>query len=357
MKSILVPLAVTAAGLASATAHAQSSVTVFGIVDLAVQSLKADGTGSSTRLTSGSNQPSRIGFRGQEDLGDGLKASFWVEATIAADTGIGGSNNTNNQSTGAVPAGGFQFDRRSTVSLSSRLGEVRLGRDYVPTYWNASRADPFSANGVGSDRNLVGVGAISSVTWVRASNSVGYFLPDNLGGVYGQAMFATGENLSNTANKSDGKYVGARLGYAQGPVDVAFATGQTTYRTGDFAVTNLYGSYNFGLVKVSGLWNESKLDTPAQQKQRDYVLGAVVPVGLGQINLSYVRTRITTSPAGAGANQIAVGYLYNLSKRTAPYVHYARVQNKGGAIFTNSGVAPTPGGSTSGFEVGIRHFF
>ncbi len=357
MKKILVPLLATAAGLTSFNSHAQSSVTLFGILDVAVQSLKADGVGSSTRLASGSNQPSRLGFRGQEDLGGGLKASFWIEGTIAADSGIGGSNNTNNQSTGAVPAGGFQFDRRSTVSLGSSLGELRLGRDYVPTYWNASRADPFSANGVGSDRNLVGVGAVSSVTWVRASNSVGYFLPDNLGGVYGQAMYAMGENLSNTANKSGGRYVGARVGYAKGAVDAALATGKTTYRTGDFTVTNLYGSYNFGPVKVSGLWNESKFDAPANLKQRDYVLGAVVPVGLGQIDLSYVRSRITTSPTGAGAEQFAIGYLYNLSKRTAPYVHYAQVKNKGGATFTNGGVAPTPNGSTAGFEVGIRHFF
>lgn len=55
--------------------------------------------------------------------------------------------------------------------------------------------------------------------------------------------------------------------------------------------------------------------------------------------------------------QFAIGYLYNLSKRTAPYVHYAQVKNKGGATFTNGGVAPTPNGSTAGFEVGIRHFF
>lgn len=357
MKKHLYLIAASVTGMGAPCVNAQTSATVFGVLDLAVQSLRADGLGSATRLSSGSNQPSRIGFRGTEDLGSGLKAGFWLEGTIAADSGLGGSNNTNNQSTGAVAAGGLQFDRRSTLSLSNAAGELRIGRDYVPTYWNASRADPFTANGVGSDRNLIGAGAVSAPTWVRASNSVGYHLPENLGGIYGQAMVAWGENLSGAANKNDGQYTGARLGYAKGPVDMALATGKTRYRTGDFQLTNLFGSYNFGPVKVSALWNGARLDTPTPQKQRDFLLAAVVPVGAGQFDLSYVKSRITSSPTGAGASQVALGYLHNLSKRTAPYIHYARIRNQGGATFSNGPGAPTAGGTTSGLEVGVRHFF
>lgn len=342
-------------------ASAQSSVTLFGVVDMSVQRLRADGVGSATRLASGSNTTSRIGFRGQEDLGGGMSASFWIEATIMGDDGQGNGTNSNNQATGAGAAvagrQGLTFDRRSTVSLSGTWGEVRLGRDYVPTYWNVTRSDPFFANGVGSIRSLVGTGAVNAVTFVRASNSVAYHLPSNLGGFYGQVNYGMGENLSNAANKSDGTYAGARLGYAKGAIEVGAATANTQYLAGDYADSNIFGSYDFGVAKVSALWNQSKVKAPVQLKQRDYQIGVVVPVGAGEIKGSYVRTRITSSPTGAGANLLALGYVHNLSKRTAAYVHYARLANRGGATFSNGPAAPTANGRTTGYEIGLRHSF
>lgn len=110
-------------------------------MDVSVQSVKSDGTGSATKMASGSNQTSRIGFRGTEDLGGGLSAGFWLEGGLAINSGIGAANNTNNQSSGALSASGLQFDRRSTLSLSnSALGELRIGLDYTPTYWNISQS-------------------------------------------------------------------------------------------------------------------------------------------------------------------------------------------------------------------------
>jgi predicted porin len=343
--------------LCGAAAHAQSSVTLFGVVDSALQRVVTQDKSSVTRLVSGSDQTSRIGFRGVEDLGGGMSAGFWLEAGIAMDSGTGAATNSNNQTTGAGTAGGLLFDRRSTVSLSGNWGELRLGRDYVPTYWNVTRADPFFRNGVGSNGALIGAGAISAPTFVRASNSIGYFLPGNLGGFYGQAMVALGENASNAPNADDGRYVGVRLGWAKGPIDIAIASATTKYLGGDFTVSNVGGSYDFGVVKVSALWNESRVKAPLNQKQRDYLLGAVVPVGSGEIKASYTHSSITSSATGAGANLLAVGYGYNLSKRTALYAHYARVNNHGGATFSNAAVAPAANGQTTGYEVGVRHFF
>jgi predicted porin len=349
----LMPLAVLSAG-----AHAQtSSMEIFGNVDLAVQSLSTSGKGTTQRMASGSNQPSRLGFRGIEDLGAGLQASFWLEVTLAAMSGTGGANNSNNQSSGASTAGGFQFDRRSTVSLSSPLGELRVGRDYSPIYWNISRADPYNANGIASSRNLVSAGAVSGVTFVRASNSIGYHLPKDLGGLYGQAMWATGNNPSTATNSEDGRFVSARLGFARDNWDVAAATGKTTYLTGNYGVRNVYAGYNFGAFKLTGLLNQSELKTAIAQTQKDALIGLVVPFKGDEFKASYVRSRLTSSSTGAGASLFTLGYVHNLSKRTAVYGHWAHINNRGGASYSNGAVAPAANGSTGGYEFGIRHFF
>src|SRR5690606_31040405 len=127
------------------------------VVDAAIQ----HGTGSiadRTQLVEGSYASSRLGFRGTEDLGGGLSASFWLEAALDTDDGEGQATNSNNQAsgTGAAVAGrqGLTFNRRSTVSLSGGFGEVRLGRDYVPQFWNLSVFDPFGTRGVGTNQML-----------------------------------------------------------------------------------------------------------------------------------------------------------------------------------------------------------
>src|SRR5437867_13122615 len=117
-KSLIAIAAVAAAGCASA----QSSVTVFGVVDVGVAHLSGDGV-SKTGVSTGGANISRWGFRGTEDLGGGLAASFWLEAGLDVDTG-----------SGKGAGGGLSFNRRSTVSLSGSIGEVRLGRDDAATF-------------------------------------------------------------------------------------------------------------------------------------------------------------------------------------------------------------------------------
>src|SRR4051812_49487693 len=107
-------LCLTAIGLACAAGvHAQSSVTMWGIVDVNVQHFNAGGVGTVNAVGSGSLSTSQLGFRGVEDLGDGMRAGFWLEGSLNPDVGTGRATNTNNQASGATPAGGFQFDRRS----------------------------------------------------------------------------------------------------------------------------------------------------------------------------------------------------------------------------------------------------
>lgn len=142
-----------------------------------------------------------------------------------------------------------------------------------------------------------------------------------------------------------------------GPPGRSRATSTTTYLSGDFQISNLVGAYDFGAIKVSALLNQSTLKTLVVQKQKDYLLAASIPWGVDEFKASYVKSNISTSPQGAGANLLAFGYLHNFSKRTAAYVHYGRIANTGGATFTNNGLTPAGSGTARGIGVGIRHFF
>lgn len=376
-----------------ASAHAQSSVTLFGVVDLAFESVKSN-AGRQSGIAPSGNTASRLGFRGTEDLGGGLAASFWLEAAIAANSGIGSSGtNTSNGATssGAVAAGGLTFNRRATVSLSGNFGELRLGRDIVPSFWNYTVFDPFGAGSVGAIiTNYTG----AATTFVRASNGVSYLLPTNLGGFYGQGTVAFGNQASNatqansggtTVDSSDnGRYAGLRAGYAQGPIDVAAAYGQTKYINngaqslgnatnslgafgtfGNYTDTNFGGSYDFGVAKL--------LATVSQQKYNDFItlgntkavkgwsLGVNAPVGAGNVLAQLSSAKLDSA---GKANKLAVGYVYNFSKSTAVYGTVARVSNSGGASlnaasFSSAGFSGVNGaanvnGSSTGIDAGIR---
>jgi predicted porin len=396
MKKSLVALAALAvAGVASA----QSSVTLFGVVDAAVSgySNKSENVGfpatpfftdsikaSRTELRNSGYNSSRLGFRGTEDLGGGLAASFWLEAPITNDDGATGVST---------------FARRSTVSLSGGFGEVRLGRDYTPTFWNDTVFDPFGTNGVGT--NLISTANSSFIgsSYVRASNTVGYFLPPNLGGFYGQVMYGFHEKTKYDPgvvtpdvadNSRTGRYVGGRFGYANGPLDVAASYGNSTIGDEFFAGTttsakifNVGASYDFGVVKlfgeVSRVKNEIDVDTPFfsgtfnnDVDLNGYLLGVTVPVGAGLIRASYSHVKYDLNVPSLiddpKANKLAIGYVHNLSKRTALYATVARISNKDGASLTVGGPAfvttsaVLPGQAfqaktSTGYDIGIRHAF
>jgi predicted porin len=356
MKKSLIALAVMAA---AGAASAQSSVTLFGVVDATLAWGKGD-VADRTQLTNSGYNSSRLGFRGTEDLGGGLNASFWLEAGVTNDDGTGAASNSNNQlsGTGAAVAGrqGLTFNRRSTVSLAGNWGEVRLGRDYTPQFWNLTVFDPFGTNGVGTTAVLLNpTGATDPVT-VRASNSIGYFLPARLGGFYGQAMYYMGENLSGPT-EDDGMGFGMRLGFASGPFNVAAAVARTNFAAGDFSTWNIGGQWDFGFAKLMGNYASNELDTGAGTVDgKGWTLGGLIPVGAGEIRLSYstYQLDIATDPE---VKKYALGYVHNLSKRTAVYATYAHVSNDGVSAVSLNGSVTNPGGSSSGFDVGIRHSF
>ncbi|MEW6703524.1 MAG: porin [Pseudomonadota bacterium] len=348
MKKSLLALAVL--GVFAGAASAQSSVTLFGIVDVNARYVKHGNTDAVKQLGTDGINSSRLGFRGVEDLGGGLKAGFWIEGAMSPDTG----------------AAAQTWQRRSTVSLMGGFGEVRLGRDYTPTFWNLTVFDPFGTNGVGSSLNLfVAPAALATsvftgsgaATLVRASNTIGYFLPSGIGGLYGQVQVAAGEGVTGN------KYMGGRIGYAAGPVDVAFAYGQTQVGSDDKLKTwNLGASYNLGVAKLTGFYSNANSDffggvDGVDVTQTNWMLGAVVPMGQGEIHASYNKASGKDDADGLSAKQLAVGYVYNLSKRTALYAQYSRITNELTAFSVTAGSVAAFDDKSSGAEFGIRHSF
>lgn len=329
--------AVAALATSAGTAFAQSSVVLFGVVDAGVSQVKNGDVARKLQSVDGLAS-SRLGFRGVEDIGGGLSAGFHLEGALVPDTG--------NPS-------GYNFQRRSTVSLLHKsVGELRLGRDYVPTFWNLSAFSPFGTNGAGNSGLLFygfGGNSTTAPTIVRSNNSVGYFLPKELGGVYGQAMVAAGEGAAT------GKYVGARLGYANGPFDAAVAASEVTNNAaGDkFKSFNAGAAYNFGFAKLMALYSTSKQTTT---EQVTWLLGATAPVGAGEIRVVYMEAdRKASSNDGT---LMALGYVHHLSKRTALYGQAGRIKNDGAAAYGYAGGATQPAGQPStAIEAGIRHSF
>ncbi len=413
--------AMTALALAGA-ASAQSSVTLFGLVDEGLSSYRSQSetplgvtvTKSQTVLTGGNSLQSRLGFKGTEDLGGGLAASFWLEAALNVGTG-----------TGATAGGGIAFNRRSTVSLSSAFGEVRLGRDFTPTYLNDNIFDPFNNNGVGASLIAVanGLSAAFGVpnsgfqanpSYLNGVNSIGYFTPASLGGFYAQLMYAANGATSidpggltapgaaaiaaNPAlaavgnNARAGRYIGGRFGYTKGPLDVALALASSTtasnYYLGSTTgldIWNLGASYDFDIVKLYAEYSNNKQNTSlavnsfnpfgtTKPGANGGLLGVTVPVGAGLIKFTYSAVLYNNLPANLypsqpKADQFALGYVYNFSKRTAIYVNTSYLNNKHGASLVVEGAplyytGTVPGGAgnavpnkSMGYNVGVRHAF
>lgn len=356
----LVPHAIALAVLATAaaSANAQSTLTVFGLMDLSVNSLKNGSTTSKSMDTAGLNT-SRIGFRGTEDLGGGMIAGFWLEAGVSGDTGAAGGG-TGYDSTGAKTTG--FFNRRSTLSLSGGFGEVRLGRDYTVNFNVSGKFDAFGANGFGNGSNLYANKSVfdksstaattGAATALRVNNAVSYFLPKDLGGFYGQLQIAAPEYVQGNG------YKGGMLGYAAGPVDVATSYSQINVYAADKLKTfNIGASYNFGVAKVYGLYNQSKLGA---LKYTTYELSAGVPLGQGEFRASLGKGNAeggTTAYNSSDATLWGLEYLYNLSKRTAVYTQAGSLKNKGASAMSVGGAGDATAAKSTGYGVGVRHTF
>jgi predicted porin len=347
MKKSLLALAVL--GAFAGVASAQSSVTLYGTVDLSAKFVKNDGSARRYSLSQDGINSSQLGFKGTEDLGGGLKAGFDLLAGVNADTGT-----TNTKF----------FNRRAVVKLSGNFGEIRLGRDYTPTFWNNTVFDAFGTNGLGDSSHVQQLG---TGTFVRADNAIQYYLPSGIGGVYGQFMAAASEGAAT----NPGRYVGGRVGFAAGPFDIAgaFATQRLDATVGapSQKTYNIGGSYDLGVVKLLSYFDRDTLSyTGVDKKENRFSFSVVAPIGQSEIHAGYELSKLNFNGNNTKVDQFAVGYVYNLSKRTAVYATAARLNNKNGtanSVASGSAQTAAPSGAagtslkSSGAEFGLRHFF
>ena len=321
MKKSIVALAVL--GAFAGAASAQSSVTVYGLLDMSVA--KGNGgtasnpgaLGTSKAWTVQQSAGSRLGFRGNEDLGGGLSAQFQIEHRFNPDTGT---------QTNAAPAAnttppssnpGIFWQGRSYVQLTSAaVGSIYLGRDYSPAFWPAVKSDPFGWDGVGQIGSQAYAGyltpdAVSLGGGVRTSNTVGVKTA-SFGGLTVQA--AVGLSETSGVGRTDG----FNVEYAGGPLYAAL--GYEKVDAGTFngrGVINLALHYDFGFAKVLGYYAAAKVGLNGTVKNKMFSVGLTAPIGPGKLKAAY----LSVDPQGANNNnsKIGLGYDYALSKRTNLY--------------------------------------
>jgi len=345
MKKALIALAVL--GLTGGAAVAQSSVTLFGVIDADMKYVKT-GALKLKKLDSGGLNTSRFGVRGTEDLGGGLKAGFWLESQVDTDTGVAG--------------GGSAFwGRRATVSLSGEFGEVRLGRNKTVSRLHLEEFDPTSFTGLGSVGTFYGnntggqLGSGNVTGSGRADNLVSYSLPGNLGGFYGGVDVSAGEGTGTNKGQS------VRVGYKQGPLHVsgAYASTSNAADSSKYKLTSVGAAYDFGAIRPAFSYTQGKY---LSREQKIWTASVTAPLGQGQLWGSYTSSKISgeTGFATVGTPKLfAAGYIYNLSKRTALYTTFAQLKNDGTTRFALSGApsATANGQKSTGFDVGVRHNF
>jgi len=314
-------------------ASAQTNVQIYGVLDAAIAS-EDNGVARRTVLNSGNQSSSRFGFRGTEDLGNGLKALFNLEGGVAIDTGAGDS---------------ALFGRRAVVGLEGGFGTVTVGREYSPIAAVASSTDITGQGFYGSN-----LSAFNYLTR-RLSNSVNY-KSASMSGFKVLAAYAAGEATPGQP-KSNLKGVG--LEYAQGKLylGAAYHTNDNNV-LGDTEEYSFGAGYKFGELDVKGNWLVQDA-AGRNNKFTQYNLGAAYPIGAGRLFVNLQQNRIENGARGKGWN---VDYSHSLSKRTSLYTGYARLDNndRGNFSLNSSSVRLAPGRigvDPSVFNVGVRHSF
>lgn len=357
MKKSLLALAVLAA---SGAAMAQSSVTLYGVADTGVT--YTSGKENVYGLTHlGGNTNSRLGFRGVEDLGGGLKATFQLEAGMGIDDG-------KNYFDPNPAGGGLTFSRISKLGIEGGFGSVTLGRDLTASYTAVSRYDVFGDTGIGA--SLAWNGKETAYN-ARTQNAISYYTP-TISGFRAGINYGFGEQVK----ARDNRYVGVGLAYDNGPISVGFGydrqnnlLSELTGTEGmDLTTWQLGGSYNFGVAKAAAFYKETKYKEVLgggggdSAKFKTFGLGVTAPVGAGEVRASYNHHRLTGVGETLKADQFSLGYVHNMSKRTALYGTYAYIKNKDNKLGLElngamAGAGLKDSGAQHGFQVGVRHAF
>lgn len=348
-----------AAALCAAGAYAQSAVTITGYADAGIVMESGGAAGSVNKMGSGISGPSRLIFRGVEELGGGTNAQFHLEAGVLL--GTGGSLQQN------------FFGRQSWLGLSGNWGSVRAGLQFTPLF-GAMRdvVDPFRASYAGNAGSIMTAGAPGgprsvgfpntsagnsrvATGGISRANMVQYNTP-KMGGFTAELAHAFGEQVGDSGRLST---TGGSVGYAAGPMALRFAFSSTNNATDTATERNwlLGGNYNFGPARVHAGFGGNRNYAGAESS--DALLGLSAKLGPGTVMASYIK-RNDKSAVNNDASQIAVGYVYPLSKRTQLHFSVAKISNKvpnTSPAFITTSTPAGPGTGDRAIAFGIGHFF
>jgi len=405
-KLIVAVLGLAFAGVAQA--QSQNGVVLYGLVD---GGLRFDRTNAGTlsSVAGGGASGSRLGVRGSEDLGNGMKANFVLEQGVdISDSSVPQGDvslaTASSSSTPRTSTGGRFFGRVATVGLSGAFGNVRLGRDYTPFYNVWSAADPFSAGTVGTVQNI----SVGNVT--RFDNGIYYDAPSELlGGFKAGLALRLGESSTNNsaalaaggstatvpctvtgvpasvgasctvptvngagvgtppnvvgASKFGGNAVSISLAYASGPVYVGYGHNhvRNSLDSGRTRSHTLAGTYDFGIVKAHGLYWSTKDNSPASANlvpadANSWSIGLSAPVSGFNLMADYGRLDDKTAN-NFDARFFALGGTYALSRRTDFYAVASHLANRGNSHYLIADASNTGLQTSSNAGLPVPGFF
>lgn len=319
-------------------ASAQSSVAVYGLVDAAVAREDTGApNGSRTVINSGNQSSNRIGFRGVEEIGNGLKATFNLEAGLALDTGA---------------ADAVLFGRRAVVGLEGAFGALTIGREYTPISDIAGATDINGQGFYGTNLSSFNAGRLTR----RISNSVNYRSNSMSGFKLGLAY-----GLGETTTGPSQNLMGVGASYTLG--NLYLGAGYHTIErqlSGDDKDMMFGVAYKIGAVELKGNYMAAD-PTGANNKYEQVNVGASYAFGANKLFANLQRNEME---AGAKGNAFSLAYSYSLSKRTNVYTSYATMRNNATGLFglNSPGVnvnppATAPGADPSVLALGVRHSF
>lgn len=345
MKKTLISLCLFCAGTGmAANARAQSSVTLYGIVEAAMEYTNV-GSGNAVKMDSGAINGSRFGLKGTEALGGGLSAIFVLENGFAVNNGTLGN-------------GGLLFGRQAWVGFhSDGYGQLTFGRQY--TVLHSLLAKYTSGLEWGNAANYFRDGNI-----LRANNSIRYVSP-TVGGVTLGALYAMSPaGGTATGAVPTGNIRNVSLNYAIGQFSAGATYMASQTEPSDTDKYAVFGaSYDFGIAKFSGVYyiRRDQLPVATSQSMNFFEVISLIPIGPNSVMLSYGAEQGKARP-DSNAQAWSIRYTYFLSKTSFLYTGFTQIFNQKNAAFTintasASGTIAGPGNNPRMLLIGLDHAF
>ncbi len=360
-------IALAVAALASSAAFAQTNVTIYGVMDVGQAFVKSSGAanGGANQSTVGrlDSNSSHIGFKGVEDLGNGLKAIFQYESGIAAD------------SAGAMAGG-----RDTFVGLTGGFGTVVAGTLTHPLRAMGAKVELMpGASGVGTTMSVTGrINGLNTGADDRAANAIAYVSP-SFGGFSGTVAYVNGETQPNSSaaagvNAAEARSYQIAGQYDNGPLFVGAGYHRADNIGGnadvDGRIYRVAAVYSLPTnTKLTALFDNTKVEgsNGAYDKRNAWSIGAAQSFGKNTVGLEYGRSgKIKTQDGTEADTKSSIWsalYTYTLSKRTSVHARYSKLTNQDGINNNfyinpvNNGVATGLGSDYTGYMVGLRHAF